>query len=68
MVSSHVLCIRHEISFDLYVCFIQQAFSNNFFSTFTIDDGTIVTQLPPDPVDVLDVTDGIEKSVADVLS
>ena len=47
---------------------MHNAFSNDISSTFAIDDGTIVTQLPPDPVDVLDVTDGIEKSVADVLS
>ena len=39
-----------------------------FFITFFSDDGTITAQLPPDPVDVLDVTDGIEKSVADNLS
>lgn len=28
------------------------------------DNGTITTSLPPDPCDVLDLADGIEKSVA----
>lgn len=31
---------------------------------YSIDDGTITTSLPPDPTDVLDLTDGIEQSVA----
>ena len=35
----------------------------NFFVYLT-DDGTITTALPPDPNDVLDLTEGIEKSVA----
>lgn len=36
--------------------------------THSTDDGNIVAQLPPDPADVFDVTDGIEKSVAENLS
>ena len=32
-------------------------------SSYT-EDGTITTSLPPDPSDVLDLTDAIEKSVA----
>lgn len=41
----------------------------NNFITDVSDDGTIITKLPPDPDDVfLDVTDGIEMSVADSLS
>lgn len=35
---------------------------------YSTDDGTIVAQLPPDPADVFDVTDGIEKSVAENFS
>ena len=40
----------------------------NLLHYFLSDDGTITAQLPPDPADVLDVTDGIEKSVADNFS
>lgn len=39
-------------------------FNNDLLYT---DDGTIVAQLPPDPADVLDVTEGIVKSVAENL-
>jgi len=39
-----------------------------YSSSCATDDGNIIAQLPPDPADVFDVTDGIERSVAENLS
>lgn len=46
----------------------ERAHADGYWPVHLNDDGTITAQLPPDPADVLDVTDGIEKSVANNLS
>jgi len=47
------------------VAVAEKAHADGYWPVHLNDDGTIVAQLPPDPADVLDVTDGIEKSVAE---
>lgn len=42
----------------------ESANSGGYWPVHLNDDGTITTSLPPDPNDVLDLADGIEKSVA----
>jgi len=42
----------------------ERANEGGYWPVHLNDDGTIVTSLPPNPEDVLDLTDGIEKSVA----
>lgn len=42
----------------------EKANDGGYWPVHLNDDGTITTSLPPDPNDVLDLTDGIEKSVA----
>lgn len=42
----------------------EKANSGGYWPVHLNDDGTITTSLPPDPNDVLDLADGIEKSVA----
>jgi len=46
----------------------EKAHADGYWPVHLNDDGTIVAQLPPDPADVFDVTDGIEKSVAENFS
>ena len=46
---------------DFYPLFFTEMI--HLTSSYT-EDGTITTSLPPDPSDVLDLTDAIEKSVA----
>lgn len=42
----------------------EMANAGGYWPVHLNDDGTITTSLPPDPNDVLDLTDGIEQSVA----
>ncbi|KAL9178347.1 hypothetical protein ACHAXT_001775 [Thalassiosira profunda] len=42
----------------------EKASDKGYWPVHVNDDGTITTALPPDPEDVLDLTEGIEKSVA----
>jgi len=42
----------------------EMANSEGYWPVHLNDNGTITTSLPPDPCDVLDLADGIEKSVA----
>jgi len=46
----------------------EKAHADGYWPVHLNDDGSIVAQLPPDPADVFDVTDGIEKSVAENFS
>jgi hypothetical protein len=42
----------------------EKAQSGGYWPVHLNEDGTITASLPPDPEDVLDITAGIEKSVA----
>jgi len=42
----------------------ENANSGGYWPVHLNDDGTIIASMPPDPNDVLDLADGIEKSVA----
>ncbi|KAK1739074.1 hypothetical protein QTG54_010390 [Skeletonema marinoi] len=46
----------------------EKAHADGYWPVHLNDDGNIIAQLPPDPADVFDVTDGIERSVAENLS
>ncbi|KAL7494482.1 hypothetical protein ACHAWT_005373 [Skeletonema menzelii] len=50
------------------VAVAEKAHADGYWPVHLNDDGNIVAQLPPDPADVLDITDGIELSVAENLS
>lgn len=42
----------------------ENANSGGYWPVHLNDDGTIIASMPPDPNDVLDLADGIEKSIA----